>query len=115
MCPFLFYRFTVGSSNASRVIERILRLAGCAVTRKVKFRDIVGEFKIFHIEVGMVLGETFEVMNRPLAGNVVRDGDTFNSDVLQDRGEDVVCINVARSLCQGRYKGENGGTYRSPR
>jgi len=61
--PFLFHGLAVSSPNTSRIIERIVCLAGRAMAGKVEFRDIVGEFKVLNIKIRMVLGETFEMMD----------------------------------------------------
>ena len=33
------------------------------MTRKVEFGDIVGKFKFLRIEIGVILGETLEMMD----------------------------------------------------
>ena len=63
VCPLLFHSLTVSSPNTSRVVERISCMARFLMTRKVEFRDIVGEFKIPHIKVRVILGEMFKMMD----------------------------------------------------
>ena len=95
--PLLFHSFTVSSPNTPHIIERIIRLARFTMTGEMEFRDVVGEFKILNVEIRVVLGETFEMIDRPLAGNIIGNGDVLNSDIFQDRGENVICIDVATS------------------
>ena len=65
------------------------------MTRKMEFRDVVGEFEVLNIEIGVVLGDALEKINGPLARNIVRDGDVFNRHSFQDRGKDVIRADVA--------------------
>ena len=96
MCPLLLYCLAMCSPDALRIVERILRLTGCTVTRKVEFGDVVEELEVLDVEVGVVLSETLEVINRPLAGDIIRDGNTFNNYAFQDRGKNIVRIGVAK-------------------
>ena len=63
MCPLLFHGLAMSSPNTSRVIERIVCLAWCAVTRKVEFGDMVRKFELLHFEIWVILGETLEKMD----------------------------------------------------
>lgn len=85
----------MGSPDACCIIERIPRLAGRAMTGEVEFGDIVREFETLKIKIGVVLSKTFEVVDRPLAGDIIRDDNVFDRYVFQDRGENVVRIDVA--------------------
>ena len=53
----------MGPPNALREVEGILCLTRSAVARKMKFWDQVGELEPVDIEVWVVLGETFKMMN----------------------------------------------------
>lgn len=65
------------------------------MARKMELRDIIRESEALHVEIRVVLGEPIEEVDRPLAGYVIRYGDMFNGDGFQDRGEDVIRIDVA--------------------
>ena len=63
MCPLLFNSFTVCPPNPFCKVEGVLRLTGSTMTRKVKFRDQIGEPEVVGIEVWVVLGQTFKEVN----------------------------------------------------
>ena len=105
MRPLLFDGFAVCPPNTFREVEGIVCLTGSTVTRKMEFWDQVGELEVINIQVRVVLGKTFEMMNRPFASNVVRNHDVTNSDVFEYRRNDVVSIKVPRQLSGPPHQG----------
>lgn len=98
MRPFLLDGFTVRPSNTFREVEGIICLTGSTVTGKVKFWDQVGELVAVYIQVWMVQGKTFKMVDRPFASNVVRNHDVMNGNTLQNGCNDVVCVDVPGRL-----------------
>jgi hypothetical protein len=47
-----------------------------------------------YIKIGVVLQSPLEMMNGPLARNVIRDGDIGDSDILQHRRDNIICVDI---------------------
>lgn len=93
--PALLDRLAVGPTDADCVIERIICLARGTVARKMEFWNEVGELQVLDIEIGVVVGNSLEMMNGPFACNIVRDDDIADSEPFQDRRDNVIRVYVS--------------------
>ena len=60
--PTLFNSLAVCPANALCVVEGVVRLAWCAVARKVELRDVVRNMEASNVEIGVVLRSPLEVV-----------------------------------------------------
>lgn len=66
------------------------------MAREMEFGDKVRKLEGIEVNVRVVLRETFEVMEGPFAGNVVRNDDVYNSHTFQYRRNNIICVDVSR-------------------
>lgn len=104
MCPLLLNSFAVRPPNTFREVEGVIRLAGGAMTRKVKFRDQVRELEVFDIQVWVVLGKTLKMVDRPFAGNVIRNHNIANGNTFQYGRDDIICVDEPRRLSEDPHQ-----------
>ena len=65
------------------------------MTGKVEFGNEVRDSEAFYVEIGVMLESPLEVVNGPLASDIVRDDDVRDNNVLQHRRHDVIRVDIA--------------------
>ena len=60
----------------------------------MEFWDEVRKIEVLDAEIGVVVGESFEVVDRPLAGDIVRDNHLADSDPFQHGCHDIIRVNI---------------------
>ena len=98
--PLLLDSFAVCPPNSFCKVEGVVYLAGSAVTGEVEFRNQIGELEVVHVDVWVVLGETFEMVNRPFTRDVIRDHDVANGRTFQHRCNNVIHVYVPGQLSE---------------
>ena len=61
----------MGSANTLRVVEGVIGLTRWTVTRKVELGNEVGDLEAVDVEIGVVLQNPLEVIDGPLASDVI--------------------------------------------
>lgn len=70
------------------------------MTGEVKLWDQVGKLEPAEVKVWVVLRKSFEMVDGPLASDVVRNYNIANSDAFQHRRNDIVHVDVPRELSE---------------
>ena len=60
----------------------------------MEFWNKIGELEVLNIKIGVVLRDLFEVMNRPLARNVIRDNNIADGEPSQYGCDNIICVYV---------------------
>lgn len=93
--PTLLNCFTMSPADTPRIVERIVCLTRCTVTREVEFGDEIRELETLDVEVGVTVGESLEMMYRPLASDIIRYDNVGNSDGFQHGCNNIIRIDVS--------------------
>ena len=62
---------------------------------EIKFWNVVGEPQVCHVKIRVVVGNSFEMMNQPFAGDIIRDNNITDSEPLQYRCNNVVRVYIS--------------------
>jgi len=62
--------------------------------RKMEFWDEVREPQVFDIEVGVIVRNPPEVVDRPFTSDVIRDDDVVDQDPFQHGCDNIICVYI---------------------
>ena len=60
----------------------------------MEFRNEIREMEVLDVEIGVIVGNPFEMVNRPFASNIIRDDDVWDGEAPQHRRNDIIHIDV---------------------